>query len=276
MAFTRVWDLSYEGNPPDSQLANLLGLRIRELKLDIRERGDIEHDWGSGGGGRHKFPRGNLAGRPSVDLVAGTIYLRTDRRAIDHYNGTGWDPHYNYEIGDTTYQTGLTNVPTGYIFFNTDLGVFEMFDGTNWVPLNGTDAYTVKLATVADEPVSGSLSLITGMSQTVAVPNDGVPYEILAEAVVHYGRNQGSETLTIELRRDTVQKYQYQFDGGTLPDQPQQTAMLIEHFAAPVNGTTYTYDVRGSVTGTPSSTFDIWNPNSSFSYIKLHLKPRLT
>lgn len=55
MPFTRTWDATYEAIPADSMLAKLYADEVRKYKIDVRERMDIEHSWGSGGDGRHKI-----------------------------------------------------------------------------------------------------------------------------------------------------------------------------------------------------------------------------
>lgn len=47
-SFTRTWDSAYEDAPPDSQDAKLGATRIRDLKEDVRERLEVDHDWSAG------------------------------------------------------------------------------------------------------------------------------------------------------------------------------------------------------------------------------------
>jgi len=42
---TQIWDSSYENIPADNDQASEGALRIRNLKRDIRERAEIDHDW---------------------------------------------------------------------------------------------------------------------------------------------------------------------------------------------------------------------------------------
>ncbi len=44
-AITQVWDSSYENIPADNDQASEGALRIRNLKRDIRERAEVDHDW---------------------------------------------------------------------------------------------------------------------------------------------------------------------------------------------------------------------------------------
>lgn len=45
MPHTILWDAAYEAVPADTDLANTLGDVVRDLKRDIRERAEIDHDW---------------------------------------------------------------------------------------------------------------------------------------------------------------------------------------------------------------------------------------
>ncbi len=55
MAFARTWDASYEATPPTAQAASQGATRIQELKIDIRERLDIDHKWaGDAEDGEHE------------------------------------------------------------------------------------------------------------------------------------------------------------------------------------------------------------------------------
>ena len=55
MVFARTWDTAYEDTPPTSQAASQGATRIQELKVDIRERLDIDHKWaGDAEDGEHE------------------------------------------------------------------------------------------------------------------------------------------------------------------------------------------------------------------------------
>jgi len=54
--FTRTWNSTYEGDPANSQALSLGAQRIREFKVDAKERGNVDHYWGQGAqDGRHRF-----------------------------------------------------------------------------------------------------------------------------------------------------------------------------------------------------------------------------
>lgn len=79
MPFTDVWDVT---TPADSQLANLLGQDIRNLKLDIQQRMGAMS--------------GTLATRwnPATDAQptnwTGVLYFTTDTNQVFQWNGAAW------------------------------------------------------------------------------------------------------------------------------------------------------------------------------------------
>jgi len=74
VAYSRTW---VESDPPDTQLASLLGQVARYLKTDIRER---------------LFLSGPIASRPTPEAVfVGLVYIATDEGRTYRWNGTGWD-----------------------------------------------------------------------------------------------------------------------------------------------------------------------------------------
>lgn len=281
MAFTRVWDLNYEGKPEDPDLANTLGLRIRDLKEDIRERGDIEHDWGSGGTGRHTFSSGDIGARDALtDVVNGMLFFRTDLHKLEIYDSGAWTTAdfdwLNYEIGAAAARPTASDLPHGYLFFNTDDEVLERYDSNlpGWFPVNGKQFVTTKYATVADQAFTTPFAAITGLSQAVTIPDDGLQYELITMAVVKYEKGNGGAggQIDIELRRDTVQVQVDTDDAAGI--NIRNTAVLVDHLTTAVNGQAYTMDVRAQKAGGILGQDDI-NPNSSFSFMVIWVKPRL-
>jgi hypothetical protein len=52
--FSEVWNATFEGQPSDTENINLGAGRIRNLKFDIRQRMQIDHQWaGNAFDGKH-------------------------------------------------------------------------------------------------------------------------------------------------------------------------------------------------------------------------------
>lgn len=97
MAFPPAFDRAFDETfPPDTQLANLLGQDIRNLKTDIRER--------------MALLSGTFANRPSNMDAAfggagyGTIFIATDTNQVFQWNGAAWV--------DITASLSLPRLPT--------------------------------------------------------------------------------------------------------------------------------------------------------------------
>lgn len=96
MVFTLAWA---EAVPADTDAANQLGLYIRNMKRDVRERIDLEHYFpitDTANTGKHKAGSAKvytniLATPPANDAaVPGSIWIPSDSLAVRVDNGTAW------------------------------------------------------------------------------------------------------------------------------------------------------------------------------------------
>jgi len=77
MSFTDVWNTAYEGIPADSENINLGANRIRDFKVNTRQRGGVDHSWGdTADNGQHNRVTFNQAAADPA-TVAATGYLYT-------------------------------------------------------------------------------------------------------------------------------------------------------------------------------------------------------
>ena len=82
MAFAETWDATFESEPADSEGAKLGAQRIRNLKVDIRERMAIEHSWaGDANDGKHIYAA------PTV-LTSTTNSIAIDLSVNDEFTHT--------------------------------------------------------------------------------------------------------------------------------------------------------------------------------------------
>ncbi len=106
-SFSRAWNAAYEVSPPGTQAANLLDTRIQEVKIDVRQRLEVEHymDMDSDADetidGVHMFPGHNLATRDAIATPQdGQLIRRTDIHSIDIYDGSAWVEYQSWMPGD--------------------------------------------------------------------------------------------------------------------------------------------------------------------------------
>lgn len=108
--FTNVWDVTF---PPDTQLANLLGQDLRQVRTDVMQRMSLLS--------------GLLANRPTPETVNATwggagfglTYISTDTNQLFQWNGAAWvditstlSPKYKFEGSNIVPVTvGNTAVP---------------------------------------------------------------------------------------------------------------------------------------------------------------------
>ncbi len=79
MAFAIAWSAGYEAIPADTENASLGASRIRDLKLALRERMEIDHEWEDDpGGGMHKQVSflAPLGSDPSTVANRGYLYTK--------------------------------------------------------------------------------------------------------------------------------------------------------------------------------------------------------
>ncbi len=104
--FAREWDVTYEAQPPGSQAANQMDTRLQEVKVDVRERMEVEHYMDYGGtepevDGVHMFPAKTLTTRDAItDPKTGQMVVRSDTRSIDIYDGSDWIEFMAWKTGD--------------------------------------------------------------------------------------------------------------------------------------------------------------------------------
>lgn len=73
--FTETWDGNFETKPADNENINLGALRIRNLKLDIRERMSVDHSWdGDANDGKHYHVTLRPGGVPTLDAGDGVMF----------------------------------------------------------------------------------------------------------------------------------------------------------------------------------------------------------
>lgn len=77
-SFTRTWNAAYEAVPADTDDAAEGALRIRNLKEDVQERGEVDHSWaGDANDGAHKkVTLLEQAGNPSSAANTGFLYTK--------------------------------------------------------------------------------------------------------------------------------------------------------------------------------------------------------
>jgi hypothetical protein len=150
MAFPPTFDRAFDETfPPDTQLANLLGQDIRNLKTDIRER--------------LALLSGTFANRPTNMDAAfggagyGYLYFATDTQQLFQWNGAAW-----VQLGFNSNIVASVNLMAQ----NAAIGFTTLYA----VPASGAGMYRASIHEVLTTNGTGGL-IIPGLSWT----NDGGP-----------------------------------------------------------------------------------------------------
>ena len=150
--FTRTWDTSYESSPAGSDLANTIDNRMREVKVDARERLEVDHSMvGDVDDGLHKKVTfvDPLASKPAQAFdesylytkdVAGTSELFYEDEAANEVQLTESGAALSFASG-TKMLFQQTATPTGWTKDTTHNDkVLRIVSGT--VGDGGTKAFT--------------------------------------------------------------------------------------------------------------------------------------
>jgi len=156
MVFTRTWDASYEALPASGEDANIGDKRIRDFKVDFRERFEIDHSMaGDANDGAHKkVTLLEQAADPAAAANTGFVYTKDVTGATELF--------YEDASGNVVQLTDAGNIavvpsgtkmlfqqtaaPTGWTKITTSNDVaLRVVSGT--VGSGGTDAFTTVFGT---------------------------------------------------------------------------------------------------------------------------------
>lgn len=85
-SFTNTWDASYEASPADTDLKSQGAGKIRGLKSDVQERGEVDHSWaGNADDGTHKKVTlvDPLGADPSTVADQGFLYTKNVSSVVE-------------------------------------------------------------------------------------------------------------------------------------------------------------------------------------------------
>jgi len=123
MAFTYTWDATFEGLPTDGENISQGAQRIRDLKVAVRERLEVEHDFEASGkhiAGKCTILQEDTAA--NLDLVEGGLGYATDEKKL--YKGTASGKEA-FDFGANVFPSGTKmlfyqdTAPTGWSIVDT-------------------------------------------------------------------------------------------------------------------------------------------------------------
>lgn len=117
MAFTRTWDTAYEATPANTDDISNDAERLRDTKVDVRERMEQDHSWaGDSDDGFHKFA--TMMKRSSDPAAAADkliLYTKTNSDKLYGREPSGEILQITPPVG-SGFVTFLSTQPNGYIF----------------------------------------------------------------------------------------------------------------------------------------------------------------
>ncbi len=84
--FTSTWDAAFEAIPADTEARSLGASRIRQTKVAVQERGEVDHSWaGDADDGTHKQVTfvNPLGGDPSTVADQGYLYTKNVSSVVE-------------------------------------------------------------------------------------------------------------------------------------------------------------------------------------------------
>jgi hypothetical protein len=159
--FTEVWNATFEGLPPDTENINLGAGRIRNLKVDIRQRMVIDHQWaGNAFDGKHlqvQLPA--IATPPALDGGDGCVFASNPAGPTELF--------YRDSSGNTVQLTSNGSVASPAAFPAGTRLLFEnVAPPAGWIQITGVHDYTVRIVGDSSGQTSGGTWVIGGLSAT--------------------------------------------------------------------------------------------------------------
>lgn len=158
--FTNNWDVTF---PPDTQLANLLGQDLRNVRVDVMQRLSLLS--------------GTLANRPTPETVNATwggagfglLYFATDTSQIFQWSGSAW-----VDISSSFIKTALVGTPVNLTGQNAAIGATTFFTS----PVGVSGMYRISYDLYTTTPAgAGSMSasfIYNNGSATITIPGVNV------------------------------------------------------------------------------------------------------
>jgi hypothetical protein len=137
--FSEVWNVGFEGLPPDTENINLGAGRIRNLKLDIRQRMAIDHQWaGNAFDGKHlqvQLPA--IATPPALDASDGCVFASNPAGATELF--------YRDSSGNTVQLTLNGAVNSAVFSAGTRLPFHNGAPPPGWVQITGYQDRVIRI-----------------------------------------------------------------------------------------------------------------------------------
>lgn len=170
MAFPDVWNPAYEGVPADTENINLGANRIRDFKVNVRERANIDHSWGDTlDNGQHNQVSFNLGtADPATAGTNGYIYTK----AVAGNTELFWKDSAGRVVQLTS--AGVINLAT--FPSGTTLPFLQSAPPTGWSASAAFADQMIRLVNDSSGGTSGGSWTISGLS--IALTTGSTPADL--------------------------------------------------------------------------------------------------
>ena len=231
------WTAAFEATPADDTLVSLGDDRIRELKSTVREQLTTEHDTSNIGVLTDTARHHEGAARAFVQAAEPATLVHADADASNALD----DGRIYIDEDDS--QPFFRDESAA-----TQISAIYGAAAADWISL-WPRSFTLQYpSTVSDEIPGGgddTRDTITGISGvSVDIPDDGRAYELMVRAVVKYHLDTaGNAAIWLEETAPAAADRDMAFITAVGSQEDTGTIVLEYLYTAPVNGTTYTFDV---------------------------------
>lgn len=146
MAISQTWDASYEASPADNDQVSEGALRIRNLKRDIRQRMEIDHDWDdTTDAGKHLKVtfRDPLGAKPTAVADEGYLYTKDVSSKAELH----WEDEDGNELQLTSAGKIIESALQSKSFFpsGTPMVFYQDTAPPGWTISAGVDEHSIRL-----------------------------------------------------------------------------------------------------------------------------------
>lgn len=185
MAFPDAWNPAYEGIPADTENINLGANRIRDFKVNVRERANIDHSWGDTlDNGQHNQVSFNLGtADPAVAGTNGYLYTKTVAGNTELF----WKDNSGHVVQLTT--AGVINLAT--FPSGTTLSFLQAAPPTGWNVSSVFNDQMIRLVSGAGGGTAGGSWTISGLSIGLTTGNTPADLAVHSHSITDPGHVHG-------------------------------------------------------------------------------------
>lgn len=158
-SFIDTWNAAYEGIPSDNEATDEGAMRIRNLKVDIRQRLAVDHSWaGDANDGKHNQVTLRITVDPTLDPTDGALYIKS-------VAGNG-ELFYKDSSGNVLQLTAAGALDYSPFPSGTQMMFVQAVPPAGWTQVTGFNDRMIRVVNDGSGGVSGGSWTISGTNVT--------------------------------------------------------------------------------------------------------------